>query len=187
MSPEELIPKVTSSFLNEPGVELLQAQIGNFFSVNLPLIKALSLLVSLFFLVSGIYFTIRTNWLQLRIDRIRDVILRTNIPKKRSIKAWKNIQKHFFAGSDSELKVAIIEADNLLDEALRMGGVKGASLGDKLKQLTEDDLKNIDEIWEAHKLRNKIAHEADFKMNRDTAERALGVYERTFQDLGILD
>lgn len=186
-TPDEVIPKIADRAANDPRVDLVFAEISNFFAKNLGLLKALSILVTLAFIFFGVWFMIKTGWLQLRVDRIQNVILRKDTARKRSVKGWKNIQKHFFAGSDSELKVSIIEADNLLDEALRTLGFRGLNLGDRLKQLTTDDLENIDEVWEAHKLRNKIAHEADFKMNRDIAERALGVYERTFQNLGVLD
>ena len=36
---------------------------------------------------------------------------------------------------------------------------------------------NLNELWQAHKLRNQIAHEPNFKLKRDLAERALGIYE----------
>lgn len=181
------MPKVAAESFGDPRVELAFAQVSDFFGRNLGLLKALSILLTLTFISFGVWFMVKTGWLQLRADRIQNVILKKDTARKRSVKGWKNIQKHFFAGSDSELKVAIIEADNLLDEALRTLGFRGLNLGDRLKQITADDLENIDEVWEAHKLRNKIAHEADFKMNRDMAERGLGVYERTFRNLGVLD
>ncbi len=187
VSPDDVVPKIVDKAANDPRVDLAFAEISNFFARNLGLLKALSILVTLTFIGFGIWFMVKTGWLQLRSDRIQNVILKKDTARKRSVKGWKNIQKHFFAGSDSELKVAIIEADNLLDEALRTLGFRGLNLGDRLKQITADDLENIDEVWEAHKLRNRIAHEADFKMNRDIAERALGVYERTFRNLGVLD
>jgi len=34
--------------------------------------------------------------------------------------------------------------------------------------------------------RNQIAHEPDFKLKRDLAERALGIYETALKNLGVL-
>jgi hypothetical protein len=68
-----------------------------------------------------------------------------------------------------------------------VSGFRGGSLGDKLKKLTTAEISNLDEVWEAHKLRNRIVHELDFKLNREIAEKALGIYQRTFEELGLLD
>ena len=187
MTPEEFFPKITQKIATNPKALIMQAQISNFWSHNLGFIKALAILLTAFFVGSAIFFLIKTGWIQLRVDRIRDVILRSNMPKKRSVRAWREVQKHFFAGTDGELKAAIIEADNMMDEVLRTAGFRGQTLGDRLKQITSAQLENIDQIWEAHKLRNRIAHETDFKMNRDLAERALAIYQKTFKDLELLD
>lgn len=164
------------------------AQISmSFYSANLGWLKALAVLITAGLFAATIFFAVKTGWLALKIDRVEDVILKTNLPKKRSIKAWMIIKKHFFEGGDQDLKVALIEADNLLDEALKYAGFRGISLGEKLKALTEAELPNINDVWEAHKLRNRIVHESGFKLNRDTAERALAVYEQTLKDFGVLD
>ncbi len=173
--------------VNDPRVqEPLNRSISLYLS-NLGWLKAIGLLLSMSFVAATVLFAVRTGWLALRVDRVRDVILKTNLPKKRSIKAWQVIQKNFFSGDDPHLKVAIIEADNLLDEALKLAGFRAPMLGDKLKMLTEAELPGLNQVWEAHKLRNRIAHESGFKLNRDMAERALAIYEQTFKDLGLLE
>ena len=184
--PSDLLAQV-KDVINDPRVQEFAQVSASFYSANLGLLKALAVVVTAGLLAATAFFIVRTGWLALRVDRIEDVIFKTNLPKKRSIKAWRIIKKHFFDGSDEDLKVALIEADNLLDEGLKFAGFRGISLGEKLKGLTEAELPNINDVWEAHKLRNRIVHEAGFKLNRDTAERALAVYEQTFKDLGILD
>lgn len=153
----------------------------------LPLIKTVSIILSVLFIAGTIFSAVRTGWLALRVDRVRDVILKSNMPKKRSIKVWQTVQRHFYAGDDNSLKLALLEADKVLDEALRVAGFRGENLGDRLKNLDESKLPNLQEVWEAHKLRNRLVHETDFKLNRDMAEKALGIYEKTFRDLGLLD
>lgn len=154
---------------------------------NLTLLQTISVLLSACFIAATVYVLIRTGWLAIRIDRVRDVILKTNMSKKRVHDTWESIERHFFAGDDNDLKVAIIEADTLLDEALRDAGVPGAQLGDRLKKISTSNLPNIEEVWQAHKIRNRIAHEADFVLKRDLAERALTVYEKALEHLGVLE
>lgn len=184
--PSEIFAQIKDVVADPRIQEPLQTSIEFYFS-NLGLLKAFAVLLTAFFVGATIFFTIRTGWLAVKMDRFQDVILKSNIPKKRSIKAWRNITEHFFAGDEKDLKIALIESDNLLDEALKLAGFRGMTLGDKLKALDESQLPNIQDVWEAHKLRNRMVHEVDFKLPRDTAEKALGIYEQSFRDLGILD
>lgn len=172
---------------SDPRVVVTLRESMSIYADNLGWLKAVSIFITAFFVAATIFFAVKTGWLAVKVDRLEDILLKSNIPKKRSIKAWNNIKTHFFAGDERDLKIAIIEADNLLDEALRLTGFRGATLGDKLKMLDESRLPTLNDVWEAHKLRNRIAHEVDFRLSRDTAERALSIYEQTFKDLGILD
>jgi len=173
--------------INNPNVQAVKNTSVGFYLQNIGLFEAISILLTAIFLGSALYFMIRTGWLPLRVDRVRDVIIKTNLSKKKSINVWKKIQRHFFAGDDNDLKLALIEADNALNEALRVAGFIGADLGERLKNIDESQMPNIQELWEVHKLRNRIAHETDFKLNREMAEKALTIYENTFKDLGLLD
>ena len=96
----------------------------------------------------------------------------------------RKIQEHFYRGGESDLKVAILEADKLLNDALREAGIVGIQLGDRLKKRATQ-IPNLNDLWHAHKLRNQIAHEPNFRLKRDLAERALGIYETAFKNLGI--
>lgn len=156
------------------------------YSANLAALQFISVLLSIAFLVGTVYISIKTGWLQTRIDRIDDVILKSDVTKKRMEESWEDVERHFFSGDDNELKIAVIKADTLLDGALRDAGVFGKDLGGRLKKLTTFQLPNLENVWEAHKLRNRIAHEVNFVLKRDLAERALTVYEQALTHLGAL-
>lgn len=167
--------------------QLLARNISSFYVSHLIIFEAASVVISAILIGATIYFIIKTGWLTLRINRIQDVILKTDIPKREAKKTWAAVQEHFFTGGDNDLKVAILEADKVLDESLRSAGIQGSTLGDRLKKLKPSQLSDIDAIWQAHKLRNQIAHENDFKLKRDLAERALGTYEKALRELKVLD
>jgi hypothetical protein len=166
---------------------LLAQGISSFYFMNLTTIEIISVILSLIFIGISIFFIIKTGWLTLRYDRIKDVVLKKDVPKKQIKKEWQKIEEHFFEGGENDLKIAIIKADNLLDEALRYGGITGKTLGDRLKKIKSSQLTDIDLVWQAHKLRNEIAHEKDFKLKRDLAEKTLGIYEKTLHELKILE
>ncbi|MFA5947659.1 MAG: hypothetical protein WC806_01640 [Candidatus Gracilibacteria bacterium] len=76
---------------------------------------------------------------------------------------------------------SVIDADKILDYALNVKGFKG-SMGDKLKKAGRR-FSNLNGLWEAHKLRNKLAHE--FKeVKLVEARKALAEFKRALLDLG---
>lgn len=154
---------------------------------NLATLEAISVLLTAAFVVGIVVIVRKTGWLRIRLERIDDVVFKADHAKRFVERSWSEVERHFFAGDDSDLKIAIIKADTLLDEALREAGVRGADIGDRLRQLTPSELPNLEHVWEAHKLRNRIAHEATFALKRDLAERALTVYEEALEHLGVLE
>lgn len=65
----------------------------------------------------------------------------------------------------------VLEADKVLDLALRELGYEG-SVADKLKK-AGPRIKNLQAVWDAHKLRNTLAHETGAHVNIDAATRAV--------------
>ena len=156
------------------------------YSASLATLQFISVILSIAFLAGTVYIAIKTGWLRTRLDRIDDVIFKSNVAKKHIEESWGDVERHFFSGDENELKIAVIKADTLLNEALREAGVFGKDLGERLKKLTVAQLPNLDNVWEAHKLRNRIAHEVTLSLKRDLAERALTVYEQALEHLGAL-
>jgi hypothetical protein len=62
-------------------------------------------------------------------------------------------------------------------------GYMQESIGEKLKVIEPSDFTNIENAWEAHKIRNQIAHEgSDFMINEREAKRVIGLYETVFRE-----
>lgn len=76
------------------------------------------------------------------------------------------ISKKFSEIESMDPKLAIIEADKLVDTVLKKSGIKGETLGERLrnaqKLISRDVYSNM---WEAHKVRNQIVHDHDFNIN----------------------
>jgi hypothetical protein len=157
------------------------------YAANLNWFELTSVLVTLGLVVGIVILMARLRWIGSRVERYRHAILNADITKDQAKKSWKNIERHFFAGNDNDLKIALIEADTALDSALRNVGVVGANLGDRLKKVKTAQLPNIDNVWQAHKLRNQIAHDQAMVLKRDVAERALTIYREALESLGALE
>jgi len=185
------MPTATSSFQTIASQTLAQAQVVgqnflNIYFANITWLQIVSVLLSSLLFALIIYIGVKTSYFQARIDRFRDVVLKSDMPRALAQRTWERIETHFYKGSENDMKVAILEADKVLNEALRAAGVPGIQLGDRLKRARASQIPNLDDLWQAHKLRNQIAHEPDFKLKRDLAERALGIYEIALKNLGVL-
>ena len=81
--------------------------------------------------------------------------------------------------------MAVVEADKLLDRAMMEMGVPGRTMGDRLKKVGPH-FSQLNSVWYAHKLRNRIAHEHGFQMDYNQAKRALATYKKALKDLGAI-
>ncbi len=95
---------------------------------------------------------------------------------------WENATRHVESDNPNDWKQGIIEADIILDDLLTKLGYKGESIGDKLKRVNPGDMKSLNEAWEAHKVRNQIAHEPGFALNQIEAKRVIGMYRKVFEE-----
>ena len=95
---------------------------------------------------------------------------------------WLSIMKKINDGSAGDWQLAILQADKLLDKALRERGVAGKTMGERMKQY-QSRWTNANAVWSAHKLRNKIAHEADVTLSHDTARRAAASFKQALKDV----
>ena len=80
---------------------------------------------------------------------------------------------------------AVMNADKLLDSALRERGMAGETMGERLKN-AKGRLTNIDGVWRAHKLRNQIAHEDNVRISKRQTAEALKIFKKALTDLGAL-
>ncbi|HEX5395414.1 MAG TPA: hypothetical protein VFW52_03645 [Candidatus Saccharimonadales bacterium] len=83
------------------------------------------------------------------------------------------------------MALAVIDADKLLDEALKRRGYKGKTMGERLVA-AQRDLSNNDAVWYAHKLRNRLVHEPNVRLRKNDAKNALAGIKQSLQDLGAL-
>ena len=100
---------------------------------------------------------------------------------------WRDVVDHGASESVNDWKYAILEADVMLDDALTQRGYTGEGLGEKMKQVQRSDMHSIDDAWEAHKLRNRIAHEgSNLELTQREARRIIGLYERALRELSYI-
>lgn len=96
---------------------------------------------------------------------------------------WLKIESGLRREEPATHQLSILQADKLLDTALRESGFKGETMGERMKS-ANSVWKNADHVWGAHKIRNKIAHEADVYVTYEVAARSLAAFKQALRDLG---
>ncbi len=114
-------------------------------------------------------------------------LLTTAFPKRHLNKSWQKILSRLNKNDEANLRLALIEADNLFDDLLKQIRLPGESMADRLKYLNASQISNIDEIWQAHKLRNQIVHNAEYPITRNEIEFGVHAYEKALKELEFMD
>jgi hypothetical protein len=98
-----------------------------------------------------------------------------------------DIEKNVSSDNPNDWKLAVIEADIVLDGILKERGYGGNTLGERLRSISPNQLASLQDAWEAHKTRNMIAHEGpDFVLTKRMAEDTIVRYKRVFAEFGVL-
>lgn len=100
---------------------------------------------------------------------------------------WEKIEQYLKSEHPSDWKIAVLEADSMLDDIIKHMGYKGETMGERLKQIQAKDFPFLDEAWNAHKVRNQIAHRgSEYPITRTEAEDTIDKYNRIFVALKYL-
>lgn len=98
---------------------------------------------------------------------------------------WMSIEQSLRADNEESYHLAVLNADKLLDKALKERGFKGNTMGERMKA-AKKQWSNSKHVWTAHKLRNKIAHEDSVRLDLTTTRRALIAFKQALKDLGAV-
>jgi len=108
---------------------------------------------------------------------------RSHLDRSLVAERWQSIEVMSSGGGGA--KAAISEADKLFDYVLKGMGFPGQTMAERLKR-AESRLSNRNAVWQAHKLRNALAHEVGFEVSAGHAREAIDAFHRGLQDLGVL-
>lgn len=140
------------------------------------------------FIIAALIVALVVGILMLAWKKVRRFIIsrRYDVSDRKNLRArWVEIEAMLEKPGDMHLKLAVLEADKLLDHSLKALSFSGKGLGDRLKfaQYRHPKLRNV---WWAHKIRNQIAHEASFHLDRGTAKRAIKEFKKALILIGAI-
>ncbi len=101
-------------------------------------------------------------------------------------KQWMKIENRI---SDIDLiqnKLAILEADTLVDRVLQEIGYSGKNMTERLEKANEAQIEQIDDLREAHHIRNNIIQDKNIVINSDKVKEVLQKYKGFLEQLEMI-
>jgi hypothetical protein len=101
---------------------------------------------------------------------------------------WESVLERAHSDDEKNWRLAILEADIMLNELLDVLGYRGETMADKMKQAGRDKFRTIDLAWEAHKVRNQIAHQGSLThLTSYETRRVINLYAQVFREFRFID
>ena len=150
---------------------------------------AISMFLSFILATGVIYCVIRIRQIR-HIERMQlraaeHTVAAEDIPKTQL--RWNRVQEQAHSDSEQSWRLAILEADIMLNELLDLQGYRGETMADKMKQVDRAGFNTIDSAWEAHKIRNQVAHEGSgVVLNPREVKRVINLYESVFKEFKFI-
>lgn len=100
---------------------------------------------------------------------------------------WKYILTLIDSPNESDWRISIIEADTLLEETFKDKGLMGDSMSELLEEAKSNGYMGVQGAWDAHLIRNRIAHEGqNFPLTQVEGRRVIKLYQNIFEYLEVI-
>ncbi len=148
-------------------------------------VTGIAIIVSIGLLAVFIHSTIRYH--ETRREEVAKfaTVHEEHAEEERDHSRWAHVISLISSPHENDWRQAIIEADIMLDDLLSQLGYPGDSVGEKLKAVDPGRFHTLQNAWDAHKVRNEIAHSGSaFQLEEHTAHRTIKLYETVMQEHG---
>lgn len=100
-------------------------------------------------------------------------------------KQWQGIEKLLSQPGEMNYKLAVLEADKLLDYVLKSMAMPGKDLAERLR-FASFKFTKLKRVWWAHGVRNQLVHESSFHLGRSLAKKAVKEFKGALEEMGAL-
>lgn len=125
---------------------------------------------------------------QEEIDRkIQESVNATKEKNRNENPRWIYIQTLIESSNSSDWRVAVMEADSMMEEILKDRGLSGSTASELLEGAKESGYRSIQDAWDGHLIRNQIAHQgSDFPFSQIEGRRVIRLFQNFFEELGAI-
>lgn len=174
-------------------VEILRPILNFFADPNTwSVIGVISMILSIVCIALIIFSLVRLVEIQI-YDRdeinheIHKALLKEKEKERNANPRWHYILTLIESPNDSDWRVAIIEADSMMEEILKEKGLSGGTVSELLEGAKESGYMYIQDAWDAHLVRNQIAHDgSDFPLSQVEGRRVIKMFQNFFEELRVI-
>jgi hypothetical protein len=175
------------------GIEKIWQNIFNFLfhPENLPkevqnyvlLFKIIFSIYGVLFFLFSIYFFKRVSWPKgaFLID-LKEFFTFKPYRTKIYEKKWKKIVEKGESEIEAERKLAILEADSILEDYLKSEKYIDKSLEQELEKIPEDILKEKEEVKKAREIKKSILEDPSFELSLEKTREILEIYKKILKN-----
>ena len=155
-------------------------------------IGIVSSLFSLIFIIIIIFCLVRMFEIQaydkMEIKHeIHEALLRDKEKARNENQRWNYIITLVESPNESDWRMAILEADSFLEEVLREKEMTGDTVAELLESAKSNGYTSIQNAWDAHIIRNKIAHEgSEYPVSQIEGRRVIKMFQNFFEELKVI-
>lgn len=204
MDQSQILQSITEKPLFEPVYLNIDYIFNEVYSSVLPVIDfvfnpktwstigVISMLMSIFCIAVIIFSIVRMAELQSddkrEIDmKIKEALIKEKEKERLLNPRWKYILTLLESPNESDWRISIIEADNLLEEKFKENGLFGNTMSELLEEAKSGGYMYVQNAWDAHIVRNKIAHEgSNFPLSQIEARRVIKMYQSIFEEMKVI-
>jgi len=149
-------------------------------------------IISIIFLAIIIFSIVRLIEIQI-FDKdevkheIHEAMLRQKEIDRNANPRWHYIQTLIESPNESDWRVAVMEADSMLEETLIEKGLSGSTVSELLEAAKESGYRSMQDAWDAHLVRNQIAHEgSDYPLSQIEGRRTIKMFQNFFEEIRVI-
>lgn len=105
---------------------------------------------------------------------------------KKFVRQWQKIKDKLTNPTPENLKIAVIEADAMVDTFLKKSGYTGEHMADRLSHIASSEVRSIKGVWDAHLLRNSLVHVPGSNVSTAVSKAAVNAFENFLKELGAI-
>jgi len=144
-------------------------------------------LLTLLLLFVIIYSIVRWTEIKNESDRHIESLIPIDEGQHIENKQWQQVKELIASNNPQSWRIAILEADAMLEDMTKAMNIRGDTLGERLKSIEPSDFLTLQKAWEAHKIRNQIAHQGSrFVLEQRQALLAIQMYEEVFHEFKLI-
>ncbi len=151
-------------------------------------VRPVFIIVDILLLFIIVYAIIQYLKIHPKLSIFESIPKKVKSEKDPKIKAmWDAITAKGGANATLEsLRLVIIEADAFVDTFLKREGYEGEHMADRLSRIVPEEVKSLNRVWSAHRLRNDVVHTTGFYVAPDVVRNALKAFDDFLKEMGAI-